>query len=88
MECTYRIMEIEGEEDKYGLFEFYKMEDGKTTWTETADLYDDDLVTMRWEVEMMLQAFDMPILSYETGLQVNSGGADIGGSDERHANIR
>ena len=63
MKITYRIIELDTskEEYKYGLFEVYESEDRSYSWPIGADLYGDDLDVMKREVELMLQAFDMPI---------------------------
>ena len=41
------------------------MKNDKITWTEVAELYGDDLQSMK--VDLMKQAFELPILDYETG---------------------
>ena len=68
VEIRYRIMKLpDGDEDKYGLFECFVGEHGILFWTETAELYGDDLETMKLEIDLMQQAFELPILDYDDG---------------------
>ena len=70
MKITYRIMRLRRDEYKYGLFEYFIRENGVVAWTEVADLYGDDPGVMKLEVDLMQQAFELPILDYETGKEI------------------
>lgn len=50
-----------------GNFECFVGEHGILFWTETAELYGDDLETMKLEIDLMQQAFELPILDYDDG---------------------
>jgi len=63
MEVTYRIIKLpESDDEEYGLFEVLKKTDGSLACPGDADLYGDDITTIRLELELMMQALTLPIL--------------------------
>ena len=69
LSVTYRIMK---KDDEYCLCEFYEFHNaGKKSWTEDPILCSSDISHVKFEVEMMLQAFDLPILDHKTGEELD-----------------
>jgi hypothetical protein len=70
MKITYRIMKIKNTMysdgfysgyDSYGLFEVYEHPNGSFSRPMEPELEADSIDVLRQEVELMLQAFDLPI---------------------------